>query len=235
MRSVGLIAAAAVAAIVLASGAHATSIPGLYNTGVTSTGAVLAKNGDTDSHWTITPANTGVTRAATTYNVDPNGCTYACTSDAAWLGVSGTGNQSYSYSLNFDLTGLDAATASLSGLFGVDNEASIFLNGHLIGSFLADHDTSQNSYDAFQTLHQFSASAADFVAGMNTLTFFVTDYDAPSALVVSGLGGTAAHLGNGGDHDSGAVPESATWAMMLAGFGLTGAAMRRSRVSFARA
>ena len=234
MRSVGLIAAAAVAAIVLASGAHATSIPGLYNTGVTNTGTVLAKNGDTDSHWTITPANTGVTSNATTYNVDPNGSTYVNTTDAAWLGVSGGGNQNYTYSLSFDLTGLDAATASLSGLFAVDNEASIFLNGHLIGSFLADHDGSQNSYDAFQSLHAFSASAADFVSGINTLTFLVTDYDAPSALVVSGLGGTAAHLG-GGDHDSGAVPESATWAMMLAGFGMTGAAMRRSRVTFARA
>ncbi len=234
MRSFGLIAAAAVAAIIVATGAHATSIPGLYNTGVTNTGTVLAKNGDTDSHWTITPANSGITSAATTYNVDANGCTYACTSDAAWIGVSGGGNQSYTYSLNFDLTGLDAGTAALSGLFGADNEASVYLNGHLLTSFLADHDSSQNSYDAFQSLHAFSASAADFVSGINTLTFFVTDYDAPSALVVSDLGGVAARLGSG-DHDSGAVPESATWAMMLAGFGMTGAAMRRRRVTFARA
>lgn len=229
MRSVGLIAAAAVAAAVLASGAHATSIPGLHNTGVTNAGTILAKNGDTDGHWTITPTNSGVTSAATTYNVDPNGCTYACASDAAWIGVSGGGNQSYTYSLNFDLAGLDAGTASLSGLFAADNEASVFLNGHLLTSFLADHDGSQNSYDAFQSLHAFSASAADFLSGINTLSFYVTDYDAPSALVVSGLGGTADQIG------SGAVPESATWAMMLAGFGLTGAAMRRSRVSFARA
>jgi len=44
MRSVGFIAAAAVAAAVLASGAHATAIPGLYNSGVTDTGT---KAGDT--------------------------------------------------------------------------------------------------------------------------------------------------------------------------------------------
>jgi hypothetical protein len=31
------------------------------------------------------------------------------------------------------------------------------------------------------------------------------------------------------------VPETGTWALMLAGFGLTGAAMRRRRVAFARA
>jgi len=33
--------------------------------------------------------------------------------------------------------------------------------------------------------------------------------------------------------DSGAVPEAGTWALMLAGFGLTGAALRRRRASLA--
>ena len=235
MRSVGLIAAAAAAACILASGAHAADIPGLYNTGVTNSGTVLAKNGATDSHWSVTPDLTGITSAATTFNVDPNGCTYYCASDAAWLGTAGGGMQSYTYTLSFDLTGFDAATAALSGFFAVDNEASVFLNGHLLTSFLADHDSSANSYAAFQALHAFSASSGDFVAGLNTLSFYVTDYDAPSALLVSGLGGTASHLTPPNNQSDAAVPEVGTWAMMLAGFGLTGAAMRRRRVTFARA
>jgi hypothetical protein len=232
MRTVGLIAAAAFALVSLTSGAHATAIPGLYNTGVGVSG-VLPKNGATDSHWTITPAETGLTTAATTYNVDPAGCTYYCTSDAAWLGVSGGGFQSYTYSLSFDLGGLDAGTATLSGLFGADNEASVYLNGHLLASYLADHDGSYHSFQAFQALHAFSASSDDFLAGLNILTFYVTDYDAPSALVVSGLGGTASLARD--NSAIGAVPEATTWAMLLGGFGLTGAAMRRRRATRAPA
>ena len=233
MRTLGFMAAALCAAVALAPSAHAASFPitGLYNTGTTDNGGILAKNGATDSHWTITPDATGVTSQAITYNVDPNGCTYYCVSDAAWLGVGGGGFQSYTYSLSFDMTGKDISTASLFGLFGADNEASVYLNGHLLTSYLADHDGSYHSFQAFQGLHDFSADSSDFLAGLNVLSFSVTDYDAPSALLVTGLGGSA----NPSEHAIAAVPESATWAMMLAGFGLTGAAMRRRRVTFARA
>jgi hypothetical protein len=37
----------------------------------------------------------------------------------------------------------------------------------------------------------------------------------------------------GSGFDTGAVPEPASWAMLIAGFGLTGAAMRRRRVTAA--
>lgn len=232
MRKSGFLAALA-AAFAIAPAAQAVNLPiaGLYNTGVSNTGTTLAQNGAIDSHWTITPAQTGLTSQATTYNVNPGGCTYVCVSDAAWLGVSGGGFQSYTYSLSFDMTGRDVTFATLSGLFGADNEASVYLNGHLLTSYLADHDTSYASFQAFQALHAFSADASDFVSGVNVLSFYVTDYDAPSALVVSGLGGTAALA----EHATAPVPESSTWAMMILGFGLAGVALRRRRATLATA
>jgi hypothetical protein len=233
MRGFGFMAAAFCAAIAMAPAAQAASIPifGLHNTGVDAANVALAKNGATDSHWTITPTATGVTSQATTYNVDANGCTYYCVSDAAWIGVGGGGFQSYTYSLSFDMSGLDLATASLSGLFGADNSAVVFLNGHELASYLTDHDGSYHSFQAFQALHGFSADSSAFVAGTNVLSILVTDYDAPSALVVSGLGGSAEIASNA----TAAVPEASSWSMMILGFGLAGTAMRRRRATLAAA
>lgn len=235
MRSLGLMAVALCAMVSAAPAAQAVNVPivGLYNTGVDAGKAALAKNGATDSHWTITPQATGVTSQATTYNVDPNGCTYYCVPDAAWVGVGSGGFQSYTYSLSFDMSGRNLSSASLWGQFGADNEASVYLNGHLLASFLADHDGSYHSYQAFQGLHDFSANGADFVAGMNVLSFFVTDYDAPSALLVTGLGSSAGFADRSAL--SGAVPEASTWSMMILGFGFAGAMMRRRRNTLATA
>jgi hypothetical protein len=41
----------------------------------------------------------------------------------------------------------------------------------------------------------------------------------------------ASMTGGGGTGGGGSVPEPATWAMMITGFGLIGAAMRRKRVT----
>ncbi len=53
---------------------------------------------------------------------------------------------------------------------------------------------------------------------MNHLQFVVFDYGPPTALRVDDLQGTA-----------GAVPEPAAWALMIAGFGGVGAALRSNR------
>jgi len=48
--------------------------------------------------------------------------------------------------------------------------------------------------------------------------------------------GVSSHLGGPGEHSTAAVPEPASWAMMVGGFGLVGGAMRRrsGTLSFAR-
>ncbi len=78
------------------------------------------------------------------------------------------------FSVNFSLHGFDAATASLSGLWGVDNFASAYLNGTKISSLLF-------GYDAFTQLHAYNDAGAAFNKGLNTLTFVVENtgsYDA---------------------------------------------------------
>lgn len=65
----------------------------------------------------------------------------------------------------FDLTGYDHSTASLSGLWGVDNIGTAYLNGTAISSI-------PFGYPAFQTLTAYGA-ASGFVAGVNTLAFHV--------------------------------------------------------------
>ncbi|GAB4523781.1 MAG: hypothetical protein Tsb0019_25740 [Roseibium sp.] len=67
----------------------------------------------------------------------------------------------------FDLTGFDFTTASLSGIWGVDNYGSAFLNGNLISSIAF-------GTSAFKTLTAYGAGSG-FVAGVNTLTFEVVN------------------------------------------------------------
>ncbi|MBB6226455.1 hypothetical protein FHS79_000609 [Polymorphobacter multimanifer] len=70
-----------------------------------------------------------------------------------------------------------------------------------------------------------------FVAGGQTLPYFHQPSEGAAALRANQLNFVAS-LGTsvGG---SGVVPEPASWAMLIAGFGLTGAALRRRRAVFA--
>lgn len=62
--------------------------------------------------------------------------------------------------------------------------------------------------------------------------FFITD-GAINTLVVSGMAGSAASYSGTVNYALQAVPEPATWAMMIAGFGIVGSAMRRRRATVA--
>jgi len=118
----------------------------------------------------------------------------------------------YSYALAFSLAGFNPGTASFTGRFAVDNVVdSIVLNG----STLAASGGTFNAWTAF-------AASSGFVNGLNTLTFNTRNY--------AQNGGNPAGLRVEFDSSSvEAVPEPATWAMMLIGFGVMGGAMRRRR------
>jgi hypothetical protein len=189
--------------------AHAlTPISGLFDTGVDGSGTPLAE-GATDTHYVLNGTSSPFVYDHPAYLV-PADARFI----AAQVGGGYTVNPN-TYTLTFDLTGLKASTASLSGNFEADNYGSIYLNGNLIGQ-----DIQATVYSNFQSYTAFSASGADFVSGVNTLTFVINDTGAPSAFAVSSLSGTAS-----------AVPELSTWGMMLAGFAGLGLAGYRRKIS----
>jgi hypothetical protein len=203
---------AGIAAAVLgfsAAGAQAAVITGLFDTGVDAFGATLAE-GATDTHYLLNG-----TSSPFVYDHPA----YVTTADARFIAAQVGGGYAINpntYSLTFDLGALDPTTAQLSGSFEADNFASIYLNGHLIGQ-----DVQGTVYSNFQSLTAFNATSSSFVAGLNTLSFVVTDTGPPAALLVSGLSGTAS--------SGGAVPEPTTWGLMMVGFGGLGAVMRTRR------
>lgn len=207
------IVAAAVAGLA-AGAAQAAVVSGVYNTGLGVGGAALAAGaGQTDANYTLVSGTIpGVTTgaAAQTYY---NGAYAAENAGSRWISYSGqpfSGSGTFTATTTFDLTGYDAASASLTGLWGVDNEGEIFLNGVTTGYTLTG-----TVVENFNQLYAFTLNSG-FVSGINTLSIVINDTGNPAAVRVDGLSLTA-----------NAVPEPASWVMLITGFGLVGVAARR--------
>lgn len=202
------------AAVLATAPAHGAAIQGLFNTGTDNNNvALVGGNGTVDPHYSIlsstSPGFAG--QQAVTFQC----CYVADDADSRWISLSGNGNPGSNetfYRLSFTLTGLNPATASISGRGGSDNAGRIFLNGV---------DTGIN-IDGFQSLVPFTISSG-FVAGVNNLDFRVQDFGAPTAFRIDDLRGTADAVN--------AVPEPANWTLLIAGFGLLGAAGRRRKLA----
>ncbi|MBS0363125.1 MAG: PEPxxWA-CTERM sorting domain-containing protein [Proteobacteria bacterium] len=215
-------------ALALTGAAQAASIVGLYNTGVTDAGA-QAPNG-VDTHWTLDGGPAYI--SGTEGQFPLNGPWLSEADDTASRWITPTANAAdsvdprnagfYQYSLSFDLTADQAAGASLFGQFAADNGIQwIKVNDTTI---LGSQDGP--SIGNFNSWADFAASSPAFQAGTNTITFDVINFGQesgnPSGLRVEFLGSTV-----------GGVPEPATWALMIGGFGLAGAALRRQRPTVA--
>ncbi|KAB7648490.1 PEPxxWA-CTERM sorting domain-containing protein [Polymorphobacter fuscus] len=200
------------AASLLASvSAQAATIAGLVNTGAGLVGNVV------DSNWTL---NGGSAYTGGTNGSFPIGPWIADDATSRWLTPSANASDSYDpnsdgiyvYQLTFSLAGFNPATASFAGRFAGDNVVdSITLNGTTIGSG-----------GDFTSWTAFSSAGATFLAGMNTLDVTVRNFAQasgnPTGVRVEFTSSNAA-----------VVPEPASWAMLIAGFGLVGAAARRRR------
>jgi hypothetical protein len=197
-----------VALLALARPARADQIP-IFNTGADASGAPLS-GGSADPHWSIV-AGPGITSPTPGEVLSYTNPFYAVPADSQWIWVhadgSGATGSPYTFRLTFDLTDLDAGTATISGAWGVDNEGVIQLNGATPTGTGALSLTNFNDEGNFDVFNRFSITGG-FVAGVNTLDFLATDNDNPGALDVSALIGTAA---------AGAVPEPASVLMLGAG------------------
>lgn len=184
-----LFATLAVASILGATSGAQAALVGFNDTGAAGPG--------TDTNYTF-GGNPSTTYFNSAYA--PN------TPGSMWISTTsngGLGTPTVTFQTTFSVTGVSQL---VSGLWGVDNAATIFLDGKAVGSL--------NGYlvSNFSVLHPFS-----FVAGVgsHTLDFAVLNdnnpahpgvADGPLALRVDAVGSVAA------------VPEPSTWAMILLGF-----------------
>lgn len=180
------------------SRAFADLIPGLYNTGVDDFGVPLAP-GAVDPHYTLSvSADPGYPFPGPAFVVDPlPGDWLPNTASSQWINPSGepishfTGV--YEYELEFDLTGLDPSTASISGTWALDDGLSgsiILINGAPVAG-------TGHAYPGWLVLESFSITSG-FVPGINTLTFSTTNEPSvglnPTGLHVHSLIGVAAPI-----------------------------------------
>jgi hypothetical protein len=204
----------ATGALVASSNANATTIVGLCNTGQNQTCTGLRSGNGVDFNWTVTPSQNGSGNGFNPANV--NSSWLGANTTSRWITPTNNGTATiaagtFQYSLVFAIaSGFNPATASFSGRFAVDNTVdAIRLNGNLISG----------SGGTFTGWSNFFANNG-FVNGSNTLTFTVRNLTGgganPSGLRVEFLQSNVA-----------AVPEPATWMMMLFGFGLIGGLLRR--------
>ncbi len=152
--------------------AQAATITTLRNTGVNSSGGLLG-DGVADTNYTLLSAPTGANTGVVA-RTNPNAPVWTAPNGTSqWIGpntnsvfddVAGI----YTYRTTFDLSGLIASTAQITGQFSADDRATdILLNGVSLGL------STGGGYGG-STFTPFSISS-NFVEGINTLDFIVVN------------------------------------------------------------
>ena len=153
--------------------AQAATISTLFNTGVSSTGVPTV---GPDTNYTLSGSAFGSapraiaigTFPASTYNTAAGAAGQGDDTKSAWIGPNNDNLQDkigqYTYSTSFDLSGLDASTASIQGKWNTDNSGpKLILNGMDV--------TATNS--GFGTGFSSFSLTSGFNSAMNTLAFVV--------------------------------------------------------------
>src|SRR5207244_9662309 len=144
--------------------------PGIYNTGLSDSRAVL-NAGAVDSHYKLVvnpndPVSSDTLVQDSTLFPIVDGPWLQNSSKSKWIGpafdTSGAAAGQYSYQLTLDLTGFDPNTAFLAGSWATDDGGSIFLNQ-------ADTGFKSPGFTAFSTF----TLTNGFVSGTNLLEFRV--------------------------------------------------------------
>ncbi len=161
---------------VLAHQVAAAPIPGLFNTGVGTNGALLAA-GAVDPNWRLIESPDSAFPGPNAFVLNDAwpvqaGVWLLNGPDSKWIAPQsnqGTGNQpgDYKYRITFDLTGLEPSTAVITGRWTSDNTGlGVFLNGVATG-FISDGN--------FPALNNTFSIASGFIDGLNTLDFVVNN------------------------------------------------------------
>ena len=137
------------------------------STGLDSTNTLITSGNVADAHWTVVGA--GAARTVFPDNIDfvsavepwvPNG------PNSNWIALdplSLSGN-ARTYQVTFDQTGMDASTATLTGLWTLDDSGILTLNGNVLGALGGLFQT------PWESMHTFtSPTPAMFNPGLNTL------------------------------------------------------------------
>jgi hypothetical protein len=148
--------------------------------------------------------------------------------DATFTGIADTNNVTTNgFSFYTQLSSLQAVSPT-AGVFNITDPSFFYINpfGYAGLEFGAFDDTSffSGNNDAligYDGKSSVATTPIEYFSGINA-TF---NTDRGSVTITQAVNGTfAASV-------AGAVPEPATWAMMIGGFGMVGGAMRRRRVS----
>ncbi len=184
---------AAVLATATKGHAAPVPIPGLKPTGVSSgiLSTVLPAFA-VDPHYTLIQALGGFGPNA--FVASPRPASWVANQPfSEWISPDGINTPLlsglYVYQLQFDLTGLDPSTASISGLWTADDNSRVVLNGNFGAGII--QTTTFSQFDSF-------AFNSGFVPGINTLDFRVgnaffpgINLGGPSGLHVTQLTGAA--------------------------------------------
>ena len=201
------------------SGSKTISLSGLYATGVSNSGSLLAGNA-LDPHYLVATSSQGSRYTGSPF-VDPASLAYGWvpnTSTAQWITApggtnigNGAGNNSlpasggtslgcnYDYTLTFTMpAGADLSTVAITGTLSADDSVIVLVNGSQVTSGVPrSTDYEYNVTSSFSL----NSSNASFQQGANTITFRVANENNPtpnnpSGLFVQSLGGTVSAAQN---------------------------------------